>query len=65
VSHWRSLVYIGTMLHVSVTLGKEILQFLENYQRKFPELNYGKRNSDLYFFCNIMCSLNELNLQLH
>jgi len=31
---------------------------LENYRRKFPKLNDKKKNSDLYFLCNIIYYLN-------
>jgi hypothetical protein len=54
----------GRVLQRFVALGDEIIQFLENYPRKFPELHDDKWNNDLYFLCDITCHLNEINLQL-
>jgi hypothetical protein len=47
-----------------VALRDEIVQFLESYPRKFPELHDEKWNNDLCFLFDITCHLNELNLQL-
>jgi hypothetical protein len=54
----------GRVLQRFVALRDEIVQLLENYPRKFPELHDDKWNNDLYFLCDITCHLNEINMQL-
>jgi hypothetical protein len=48
----------GSVLQRFVTFRDEIVQLLENYPTKFPELHDEKRNNDLYFLCDITCQLN-------
>jgi hypothetical protein len=54
----------GRVLQNFILLRDEIVQFFENYSRKFPELHEEKWNNDLYFLCKITCHSNELNFRL-
>uniref|UniRef100_A0A4X2KNG3 SPIN-DOC-like zinc-finger domain-containing protein n=1 Tax=Vombatus ursinus TaxID=29139 RepID=A0A4X2KNG3_VOMUR len=54
----------GRVLQRFVALREEIIQFLENDSKNFPELHNEVWNNDLYFLCDITGHLNELNLQL-
>lgn len=58
------LLSSGIMLQRFVALRDETVQFLENRPRKFSGLLDEKWNNDLYLLCDIICHLNELNLQL-
>jgi hypothetical protein len=49
---------------IFILLSEEIVQFFENYSRKFPELHEEKWNNGLYFLFKITCHSNELNFRL-
>jgi hypothetical protein len=54
----------GRALQSFVALGDEIVQLLESYVEKFTELHDQKRNNAMYFLCDILSHLSQLNLEL-
>ncbi|XP_075443375.1 general transcription factor II-I repeat domain-containing protein 2-like [Ascaphus truei] len=53
----------GRVLQRFVALKEEVVQFLEQEPRKFPELEDESWNHDLFFFCDITTHLNNLNIE--
>jgi hypothetical protein len=52
----------GRALQSFVALWDEIAQLLESYVEKFTKLHDLKRKNGMYFLCDILSRLNELNL---